>query len=137
VAHEYPRVMEGNRHVTMAATSTRSITAVNRNGIELSVDPEGEHGFTPLELFMTALGSCSAVDLALLMKKQRNPVTPFTIDVDGLKQDARMQWLRVTYHIEDGSDPRKLERARIKTAEDLCTVSRTLSSGTTVEHVVA
>jgi len=128
--------MDGNRHVTMTTQSTRSITAVNRNGVELTIDPEGELGFSPLELFMTALGSCSAVDLALLMKKQRDPVTPFTVDVDGLKEDTRMQWLRVTYAIHDEADPRKLERARVKTAEDLCTVSRTLASGTRVEHVI-
>jgi putative redox protein len=128
--------MDGNRHVTMTAASTRSITALNRNGVELSIDPEGEQGFSPLELFLAALGSCSAVDLALLMKKQRDPVTPFTIDVDGLKEDFRMQWLRVTYYIRDHSDPRKLERARLKTAEDLCTVSRTLSSGCRVVHEI-
>jgi putative redox protein len=128
--------MDGNRHVTMTADSTRSITAVNRNGIRLAIDPEGELGFSPLELFMTALGSCSAVDLALLMKKQRDPVTPFTIDVDGLKEDIRMQWMRVTYRIDHEVDARKLERARVKTAEDLCTVSRTLTTGCRVEHVV-
>jgi putative redox protein len=129
--------MDGNRHVTMTVDATRSITAVNRNGVQLTIDPEGELGFSPLELFLTALGSCSAVDLALLMKKQRDPVTPFRVDVDGLKQDMRMQWMRVTYSIDRETDPRKLERARIKTAEDLCTVSRTLSSGCRVEHVVA
>jgi putative redox protein len=129
--------MDGNRHVTMTVDATRSITAVNRNGIQLTIDPEGEHGFSPLELFLTALGSCSAVDLALLMKKQRDPVTPFSVDVDGLKEDTRMEWLRVTYSIDREADPRKLERARVKTAEDLCTVSRTLSSGCSVEHVLA
>jgi putative redox protein len=129
--------MDGNRHVTMTVDATRSITAVNRNGVQLTIDPEGELGFSPLELFLTALGSCSAVDLALLMKKQRDPVTPFNVDVDGLKEDMRMQWLRVTYAIEQEVDAGKLERARIKTAEDLCTVSRTLSSGCPVEHIVA
>jgi putative redox protein len=128
--------MDGNRHVTMTVDATRSITAVNRNGIQLTIDPEGERGFSPLELFLTALGSCSAVDLALLMKKQRDPVTPFSVDVDGLKEDTRMQWLRVTYRIDQDVDARKLERARVKTAEDLCTVSRTLASGTQVDHVV-
>jgi putative redox protein len=128
--------MDGNRHVTMTVDATRSITAVNRNGVRLTIDPEGEHGFSPLELFLTALGSCSGVDLALLMKKQRDPVTPFSVDVDGLKEDTRMQWLRVTYRIDQEVDDRKLERARVKTAEDLCTVSRTLASGTRVDHVI-
>ncbi len=84
---------------------------------------------------MASLGSCSAVDIALLMRKQRAPITPFEIEVVGEKDDARMQWLRVTYTVPAGADPAKLERARSKTAHDLCTVSRTLARGCPVEHV--
>jgi uncharacterized OsmC-like protein len=63
-------------------------------------------------------------------------VTPFTLDVDGLKEDLRMQWMRATNHLEGDADARKVERARVKTATDLCTVSRTLSSGCPVTHVI-
>ena len=75
------------------------------------------------------------MDIALLMRKQREPITPFAIEVVGEKEGERMQWLRVTYTVPDGADPAKLERARSKTADDLCTVSRTLARGCPVEHV--
>jgi uncharacterized OsmC-like protein len=133
----YPPTMDGNRHMSITANDEWSMTAVNRNGVELTIDGKGVHGFTPLELFMAALGSCGAIDFALLMTKQRDPVTPFTLDVDGLKEDHKMQWMRVTYHLEGDPDVIKVERARVKTATDLCTVSRTLSNGCPVEHVVA
>ena len=120
----------------MTVHDNRSITAVNRNGVELTIDLEGEDGFSPLELLLASLGSCGAVDFALLMSKQREPVTPFEVQVDGLKEDNRMQWLGVTYRLEADPDAKKVERARLKTATDLCTVSRTLASGTSVEHVV-
>jgi|SRR5262245_8399816 len=128
--------MDGNRHLTLTAHDAWSMTAVNRNGVELTIDGKGEHGFTPLELLMAALGSCGAIDFALLMEKQRESVTPFMMDVDGLKEDLRMHWLRVTYDLEGDPDLRKVERARVKTASDLCTVSRTLTSGCPVDHVV-
>jgi len=128
--------MEGNRHVSLSAHDAWTMTAVNRNGVELTIDGKGEHGFTPLELLMAALGSCGAIDFALLMEKQRDPVTPFAIDVEGQKDDLRMQWMRVLYHLPGDPDARKVERARVKTATDLCTVSRTLASGCPVEHVV-
>jgi putative redox protein len=128
--------MDGNRHLTITAHDEWSMTAVNRNGVELTIDGKGEHGFTPLELLMAALGGCGAIDFALLMTKQRDPVTPFTLDVDGLKEDLRMQWMRVTYQLQGDPDAIKVERARVKTATDLCTVSRTLTSGCPVEHVV-
>jgi uncharacterized OsmC-like protein len=83
------------------------------------------------------LGACSAVDFAILMRKQRDPVEPLHLEVDGDKEDQRMQWLRVTYHVHEGADEQKLERSRSKVANDLCTVSRTIASATPVDHVIA
>jgi putative redox protein len=127
--------MDGNRRLTLTANDDGTVTATNRHGVELTIDANGEAGLSPLELLLASLGSCSAVDIALLMRKQRESITPFAIEVVGEKEDARMQWLRVTYTVPAGVDAAKLERARSKTAEDLCTVSRTLASGCPVEHV--
>jgi uncharacterized OsmC-like protein len=126
----------GNRHLEMTVNADDTVTVTNKHGTELLVDLEGIRGLSPLELLLAALGSCSAVDFALLMRKQRDPVEPLRIEVDGDKEEMRMQWLRVRYHVADGHDPGKVERAREKTAVDLCTVSRTLAGGCPVEHVV-
>ncbi len=121
----------------MTVNPDDTVTVTNRHGTELLVDIEGERGLSPLELLLAALGSCSAVDFAILMRKQRDPVEPLHLEVDGDKEEYRMEWLRVTFHVHDGADERKVERARSRVANDVCTVSRTLSSGTPVEHVVA
>lgn len=128
--------MNANRHLSLTANDDGTVTAINRHGSQLTIDPDGAAGLSPLELLLAALGSCGAVDVALLMRKQRAPITPFGIEVEGLKEDARMRWLRVTYDVAAEVDDAKLERARRKTAEDLCTVSRTLAQGSAVEHVV-
>jgi putative redox protein len=129
--------MTGNRHLQMTANTDGTVTVTNKHGTQITVDQDGLLGLSPLELLLAALGSCSAVDVALLMRKQRDPIEPFHIEVDGDKEDFRMEWLRVTYAIGEGHDPAKLERARSKTALDLCTVSRTLGAGCPVEHVIA
>ena len=129
--------MIGNRHLEMTVNPDDTVTVTNKHGTQLTVDQNGLLGLSPLELLLAALGSCSAVDFALLMHKQRDPVEPLRIEVDGDKEDTRMQWLRVTYHVDEERDPIKVERARSKTATDLCTVSRTLADGCPVEHVVA
>jgi putative redox protein len=128
--------MDANRSLSLTANEDGTVIITNRHGTQVTVDQHGERGLTPLEMLLAALGSCSAVDVVELMRKQREPVTPLAVDVEGLKDDQRMQWLRVTYHVAEEVDPRKFERARSKTAEDLCTVSRTLSYGCPVEHVV-
>jgi len=129
--------MKGNRHLRMTVNPDDTVTVTNKHGTELLVDIEGERGLSPLELLLAALGACSAVDFAILMRKQRDPVEPLHLEVDGDKEEYRMEWLRVTYHVHDGADERKVERARSRVANDVCTVSRTLASGTPVEHVVA
>lgn len=127
--------MDTLRRISITADEDGTITATNRRGITLPVDPDGMDGFTPVELLLAALGSCGVVDLALLMRKQRDPIGSMIVEVEGEKVDMRMTWLRVTYHLDEPHDPVKLERARSKAAEDLCTVSRTLSCP--VEHVIA
>jgi uncharacterized OsmC-like protein len=127
----------GNRHLQMTVNPDDTVTVTNKHGTELLVDCDGIRGLSPLELLLAALGACSAVDFALLMKKQRDPIEPLHLEVDGDKEDARMQWLRVTYHVHEGADVTKVERSRFKVANDLCTVSRSLASGTPVEHVIA
>ena len=129
--------MKGNRHLRMTVNPDDTVTVTNKRGTELLVDIEGERGLSPLELLLAALGACSAVDFAILMRKQRDPVEPLHLEVDGDKEEYRMEWLRVTYHVHEGADERKVERARSRVANDVCTVSRTLASGTPVEHVVA
>jgi putative redox protein len=129
--------MEGNRHLRMTVNPDDTVTVTNKHGTELLVDLDGERGLSPLELLLAALGACSAVDFAILMRKQRDPVEPLHLEVDGDKEDQRMQWLRVTYHVHKGADEAKVERSRSKVANDLCTVSRTIASGTPVEHVIA
>ena len=129
--------MIGNRHLEMTPNDDGTVLVTNKHGTQLVADPDGVRGLSPLELLLAALGSCSAGDFALLMRKQRAPIEPFRVEVDGDKEDTRLQWLRVTYHVGEDLDATKVERARSKTAADLCTVSRTLADGCPVEHVVA
>jgi len=128
--------MDANRRLSLVANEDGTVVVTNRHGTQITVDLHGKRGLTPLEMLLAALGSCSAVDIVELMRKQHDPVTPLAADVEGLKDDQRMQWLRVTYHVGAEVDERKFERARSKTAEDLCTVSRTLTHGCPVDHVV-
>ncbi|HZT09745.1 MAG TPA: OsmC family protein [Actinomycetota bacterium] len=128
--------MDANRSLSLVANEDGTVVVTNRHGTQITVDLHGKRGLTPLEMLLAALGSCSAVDIVELMRKQRDPVTPLAVDVEGLKDDQRMQWLRATYHVGADVDERKFERARSKTAEDLCTVSRTLTHGCPVDHVV-
>ena len=63
--------------------------AVNDNGNSLEMDgsPElGGHnlGMRPMQLLLAAVGGCSAIDVIMILKKQRQTITSFEVEVDGL-----------------------------------------------------
>ena len=127
--------MDTHRSITLTVDEGR-VEATNRHGATLHIDPDGRTGFTPVELFLAAIGSCGGIDVDLLMRKQRDPVDRMSLTVEGHKVEHRMRDLRVIYELDGEHDPRKVARAVTHTAEDLCTVSRTLATASPVTHEV-
>lgn len=42
---------------------------------------------SPIELLLVALGSCTATDVASILKKKRQQVTRYTVEVSGVRRD--------------------------------------------------
>lgn len=42
---------------------------------------------SPIELLLVALGSCTATDVASILKKKRQQVTGYTVEVSGVRRD--------------------------------------------------
>ena len=66
--------MDANRNLSLTANDDGTVIVTNRHGTQITVDLHGLRGLTPLEMLLAALGSCSAVDIVELMRKQRAPV---------------------------------------------------------------
>jgi len=62
---------------------------VTPSGHALTLDANDERSAapTPLELVMVALGSCTAVDVISILKKKRQHVTDYRVDVSGERRD--------------------------------------------------
>ncbi|MFF4802817.1 OsmC family protein [Streptomyces sp. NPDC001351] len=137
------------RSVTVERTSTGHFVAMNARGGTISFgtgsEPEGEDEFTPVELLLAALGGCTAVDVDIATSRHAEP-TRFSVAVTGNKINDelgnRMTDLQVTFSVAfpdgEGADRARaiLPRA-VKTSHDrLCTVSRTVETGTPVTVAV-
>ncbi len=48
----------------------------------------GEQGWRPMELLLVSLAGCSAIDIISVLKKQRQTISDFKIDIDGEKVDG-------------------------------------------------
>lgn len=133
---------DSHRKVTITRTAVGRYTAVNGRGGTLEFGTGDVNDFTPVELLLTAIGGCSAVDVDLLTTRRAEPES-FEVQVDGEKvRDEggnRMEGLSVTFRLkfpegEGGDAARALVPEAVKRSHDrICTVSRTVELGTPVE----
>ena len=101
-------------------------------------DRESNTGASPVETVLSALGSCSGMDVAGIMAKKRQDVTAYRIQVTGSQRDEYPQVYTevvVTHEVEG----RDLSEAAIRRAIELsalkyCPVNAMISAGATTVH---
>jgi putative redox protein len=130
-----------HRTVTITRTSAGRYSAANGRGGTLEFGTGAVDDFTPVELFLAAVGGCTAVDVDILTTRRAEPEL-FVVEVGGEKvrdQDGnRMEDLCVTFRLtfpegEGGDAARAILPEAVQRSRDrLCTVSRTVELGTPV-----
>lgn len=55
----------------------------------IETSPTRTSASTPMELLLLALGGCTAVDVVSIMKKKRERVTGYHVEVSGTRRDER------------------------------------------------
>ncbi|MET7680577.1 OsmC family protein [Streptomyces sp. NPDC005423] len=140
---------DSQRLVTIERTSTGHFTATNARGGTISFgtssDPDGTSAFTPVELLLAAVGGCTAADVDVATSRHVEP-DRFVVTVTGDKVSDelgnRMADLAVTFSVafpegESGDRARTILPRAVRTSHDrLCTVSRTVETGTPVTVTV-
>jgi putative redox protein len=130
-----------HRSVSITRTSPGHYTAVNGRGGTLDFGTGDVDGFTPVELFLAAIGGCTAVDVDIFTTRRSEPDS-FVVEVGGDKVRDEggnlMEDLSVTFRLtfppgEGGDAARALLPEAVQRSHDrLCTVSRTVELGTPV-----
>ncbi|MEO6288803.1 MAG: OsmC family protein [Ginsengibacter sp.] len=91
-------------------------------------------GFRPMQLVLSALGTCSAIDMIAILKKQKQIVQQFKITVEGEREENKIPslWkaISVVFTIQ-GVDKDKAEKAAFLSMEKYCSVAETLRRGGT------
>ena len=134
-----------HRQVSIARDAAGKYTVTNERGGTIPVGPGADGEFTPVELMLAAIGGCTAVDVDVLTSRRAEP-TAFTVEVGAEKvRDAhgnRLTGIAVTFRVafpegEGGDAARELLPGAVRRSHDsLCTVSRTVELGTSVESRV-
>jgi putative redox protein len=58
------------------------------------IDGHGKEGQGPVDTLLSALGTCSAMDVVNILRKQRTPATSLEVEVVGTREDASPRRLK-------------------------------------------
>lgn len=136
---------DSKRSVVVERTATGHFLATNARGGTLHFGTASDDGptteFTPVELLLAAIGGCTAADVDVATARHAEPAA-FSVSVTGDKISDelgnRMTNLVVTFDVAfpdgEGADRARaiLPRAVKASHDRLCTVSRTVETGTPV-----
>jgi len=89
-------------------------------------------GVRPMELVLMALGSCSSLDLISILKKQRQNVVDFSVDVNGERTDtvpAVFSKIHMLFKLSGDLDEQKVAKAAELAVKKYCSVHDMLAAG--------
>ncbi len=117
--------------------------AKDENGhvVKMDTSPESggqNFGVRPMQMLLMGLGGCSAIDVLMILKKQRQNVRDYKMiikgDREGGKEPSLWKDITIEFHIYGEVDGEKAEKAVDLSLNKYCSVAATLmGSGTIIK----
>ncbi|MDT7687830.1 MAG: putative redox protein [Acidobacteriota bacterium] len=99
----------------------------------IETDTEHASAATPMELLLVALGGCTAVDVVSILKKKREHVTDYRVEVRGTRRDEHPRAftrMEVRHIVSGHNVSEKAVASAIELSETkYCSVAATLRPG--------
>ena len=87
-------------------------------------------GMRPMQLLLAAVGGCSAIDVILILKKQKQIIEDFEVEVEGEREKIEdyslFRDICLHFKFKGQVDKDKAERAVKLSVDKYCSVSKTL-----------
>ena len=116
--------------------------ARDENGhlVKMDSSPESggqNYGVRPMQMLLMGLGGCSAIDVIMILKKQRQDVRDYKMIIKGDREVGKEPslWKNITieFHLYGNVDEDKAKKAVELSLNKYCSVAATLTgSGTTI-----
>ena len=109
--------------------------------MDASPDIGGEGtGMRPMQLLLAAVGGCSAIDVLLILKKQKQQVESYEIEVTGEREKlgdySLFKEICLHYKLRGKITLEKAERAVKLSVDKYCSVSKTLEPTAKITYKV-
>jgi len=115
--------------------------AKDANGHTVHMDTSDESGGSnfgvrPMQMLLMGLGGCSAIDIVMILKKQRQTIEDFSIKIAGEREAGKEPSLwanaKVIFTLKGDIDKEKAYRACELSMNKYCSVAETLKRGGTL-----
>ncbi|MGG9971915.1 OsmC family protein [Ferruginibacter sp. SUN002] len=113
-------------------------TDANGHVVRMDTSPEtggNDYGVRPMQVILMGLGGCSAIDIVMILKKQRQSVDGFSIKIEGEREKGKEPSLwenvKLVFELRGNIDPEKAARACELSMNKYCSVAETLRRGGT------
>ena len=94
-----------------------------------------DSGIRPMQMLLMGLGGCSAIDIAMILKKQRQQVDDFSIHISGEREKGKepslWETIKIVFTLTGSVDEEKAQRACELSMNKYCSVAETLRRGGT------
>jgi len=99
--------------------------------MDIPVDQGGHgSGVRPMQALLSALGGCSGVDIVMILKKQKQNITLFEMDIDGEreadKEPALWKTVNIVFKFKGTMSKEQAEKACALSIDKYCSVAATL-----------
>ncbi|AQG82333.1 OsmC family protein [Spirosoma montaniterrae] len=99
--------------------------------IDASTDIGGHNaGARPMEMLLMGLAGCSAIDVIVILQKQKQVIDDFRLKVEGLREKdahpAPFKKIHITYLLKGNLNPDKVKRAIDLSMDKYCSATAQL-----------
>lgn len=121
--------------------------AVNQDGNSISIDASSNiggsnKGMRPMQLLLAALGGCSGIDVASILRKQKQIVVFFEIKINGEREEIVSQdyslfkTIHVHFILKGNLNKLKVEKAVKLSMEKYCSVAKILEPTAKITYTI-
>lgn len=122
--------------------------ASNNDGNTITIDASpgiggNNKGMRPMQLLLAAIGGCSAIDIISILRKQKQEVDFFDIEVDGEREEILVEGvslfktIEVHFIFKGNIDIVKAEHAVKLSMQKYCSVAKTLEPTAIITYKIS
>lgn len=117
--------------------------AVGANNVPVLIDNKTDgivNGASPTELLLMSVAGCNAIDIIYVLKKQRQRITSYSIEVEGTRKEFKeakpFEAIHLTIFLEGEIAEAKALRAAALSFEKYCSVSLTMTGCVNITYQI-